>query len=105
MFVLYCLRLGIEFSRLMAHYKCILLLLLLPHIVVANTFNTIYNDDDDDDDDDDDKITCSYIAQYHCNSFHALRPLLLLSSGNHQNYFASSRRQPANMHNLSDIKL
>ena len=28
MFVLYCLRLGIEFSRLMAHYKCILLLLL-----------------------------------------------------------------------------
>ena len=29
MFVLYCLRLGIEFSRLMAHYKCILLLLLL----------------------------------------------------------------------------
>ena len=24
MFVLYCLRLGIEFSRLMAHYKCIL---------------------------------------------------------------------------------
>ena len=29
MFVLYLLRLGIEFSRLMAHYKCILLLLLL----------------------------------------------------------------------------
>ena len=29
MFVLYCLRLGIEFSRLMAHYKCILSLLLL----------------------------------------------------------------------------
>ena len=29
MFVLYYLRLGIEFSRLMAHYKCILLLLLL----------------------------------------------------------------------------
>ena len=29
MFVLFCLRLGIEFSRLMAHYKCILLSLLL----------------------------------------------------------------------------
>ena len=50
-------------------------------------------------------IVRSYIAHYHCNSFHALRPLLSLSSGNHQNYFASSRRQAANMHNLSDIKL
>ena len=50
-------------------------------------------------------IARTYIAHYHCNSFHALRPLLSLSSGNHQNYFASSRRQPANVHNLSDIIL
>ena len=33
-------------------------------------------------------IARSYTAHYHCNSCHALRPLLLLSSGNHQNYFA-----------------
>ena len=50
-------------------------------------------------------IARSYIAHFHCDSFHALRPLLSLPSGNHQNYFASSRRQPANVHNLSDIKL
>ena len=50
-------------------------------------------------------IARSYIAHYHCSSFHVLRPLLSLPSGNHQNYFASSRRQPANVHNLSDLKL
>ena len=49
-------------------------------------------------------IAPSYIAHYHCNSFHALRPIISLSSGNRQNFFASSRRQLANVHNLSDIR-
>ena len=54
MFVLYCLRLGIEFSRLMAHYKCILLLLLLlskednniliAFLFIANKFRTVLLD-------------------------------------------------------------
>ena len=41
MFVLYCLRLGIEFSRLMANYKCILLLLLLLLLLLTMYFPVI----------------------------------------------------------------